>query len=87
MEDIPDSLMLPANGMFGALYALIKTGGVESTTFSNEIIDKFGIITIPGKAFYGENVDAVRLSLVATPWNEGDTLWKENVKTLKQALA
>lgn len=84
-EGVP--LVLPGNGIFGAMYALVKTGGVDSVKFSSELIDKFGIVTVPGNPFYGESVDAVRVSLVATPWSEGDELWEENVKALKKALA
>jgi aspartate/methionine/tyrosine aminotransferase len=72
--------------MFGALYVLVKTGGVESVKFSNDIINRYGVVTVPGKPFYGGSVEAVRVSLVATPWSEGDKLWGENVKALKKAL-
>lgn len=84
-ENIP--LILPGNGVFGALYAMVKTGGVDSAKFSNELIEKYGVVTVPGNPFYGESVDAVRISLVATPWSEDDKLWEDNVKALKKALA
>ena len=82
-EDLP--LILPKDA-FGALYVLLKTGGVEGSKFAEELIDRYGIVTVAGSAFYGGPVDAVRLSLVATPWTEGDEQWIENVKTLKKAL-
>jgi len=83
-EGIP--LILPKNGKFGALYALVKTNGIDGVKFSNELIDKFGIVTIPGSSFYGDKVDVVRISLVATPWSEGDRNWDKNLKILKKAL-
>ncbi len=83
-EEIP--LILPKNGEFGALYALVKTGGVDGAEFADGFIDKHGIVAVPGNAFYGASIDAVRLSLVATPWVEGDTEWAENVKALKKNL-
>ncbi len=83
-EGIP--LILPKNGIFGALYALVKTNGIDAVKFSNELIDKFGIVTIPGNSFYGGKVNVVRISLVATPWSEGDRKWEKNLKMLKKAL-
>jgi aspartate/methionine/tyrosine aminotransferase len=83
-EGIP--LILPENGKFGALYVMVKTGGVNGAEFADRFIDKHGIVTVPGNAFYGASIDAVRLSLVATPWVEGDIEWAENVKTLKKNL-
>jgi len=83
-EGVP--MLLPGNGVFGALYALVKTGGLDSIEFSNKLVDKFGIVTVPGNSFYGESVDSVRISLVATPWSQGDRLWNENVRALKKAL-
>lgn len=84
-EGLP--LILPGNRQFGALYVLVKTNGVDGTQFANELIDKYGIVTVTGNPFYGGGVDAVRLSLVATPWSEGDEEWIRNVKALKKALA
>lgn len=83
-EDVP--LILPGNGMFGALYALVKTGRLDGDRFAGELIDKFGIVTVSGNSFYGGEVNAVRISLVATPWSEGDEAWRENVKALKKAV-
>ncbi len=83
-EDIP--LIIPRNGVFGALYALVKTEGNDSVEFSNGLIDKFGIVTIPGNSFYGDNIDVVRISLVSTPWSEGDRNWVKNIRELKRAL-
>ncbi len=83
-ENLP--LILPGNGQFGALYALVRTNGVDGEKFANQLIERHGIVTVAGSAFYGKAIDAVRLSLVATPWTKGDTEWQENVKTLKRAL-
>jgi len=83
-EGLP--LLLPKNGAFGALYVLLKTNGVDGSKFAEELIDKYGIVTVSGAAFYGGPVDVVRLSLVATPWTEGDEAWVKNVKTLKKAM-
>ncbi|MEM2902070.1 MAG: pyridoxal phosphate-dependent aminotransferase [Candidatus Bathyarchaeia archaeon] len=83
-EDVP--LILPGNGMFGALYVLVKTGGLDGDRFASELIDRFGIVTVSGNSFYGGEVNAVRISLVATPWSEGDEAWRENVKALKKAV-
>lgn len=81
-EGIP--LLLPENGLYGALYALVKTP-VEGTKFADELLDK-GAVTVPGNSFYGEPVNAVRLSLVAVPWLEGDEKWIDSVRALKKAL-
>ncbi len=82
-QDVP--MILPDNGKFGALYAMVKTGDLEGEEFI-EKADEFGIVPIPGKAFYGEPVNAIRISLVATPWSKNDEQWKENVRTLKKAI-
>ncbi len=84
-EDIP--MILPGNGMFGALYVLVKTGNMHGDEFANNLIDKSGIVTVSGNSFYGEKVNAVRISLVATPWSEGDETWRKNVKALKKAVS
>jgi aspartate/methionine/tyrosine aminotransferase len=81
-EGIP--LILPKNGLYGALYALVKTP-VDGAKFSNELLNK-GVVTVSGDSFYGEPVNAVRLSLVAVPWVEGDEKWIESVRALKKAL-
>jgi aspartate/methionine/tyrosine aminotransferase len=81
-EGIP--LLMPKNGLYGALYALVKTP-VEGTKFADELLNQ-GIVTVPGASFYGGPVNAVRLSLVAVPWVEGDEKWVESVRTLKKAL-
>ena len=83
-EDVP--LVLPGNGMFGALYALVKTGRLDGDRLASELIDRFGIVTVSGNSFYGGEVNAVRISLVATPWSEGDETWRKNVKALKKAV-
>ena len=81
-EGIP--LLLPKNGWYGALYALVKTP-IEGAAFANELLNK-GMVTIPGKSFYGDPINAVRLSLVAVPWVKGDERWIASVKALKNAL-
>jgi len=86
IEEIPDYLILPKNGAFGALYALVKTSQ-ESKKAADELIKEYGIVTVPGNQFYGGQVNAVRLSLVSVPWTEGDEAWIQSVKTLKKALA
>lgn len=83
-EDLP--LILPKNGVFGGLYALVKTNGVDGTKFANNFIDKYGIVTVTGNPFFGGPINAIRLSIVATPWTEGDKEWIKNVNALKKAL-
>jgi len=83
-NDLP--LILPDNGKFGGLYVLLKTGDIDGKKFTEKAYQEYGIVPIPGEAFYGEPINAVRLSLVSTPWGEGDTEWKENVENLKRAL-
>jgi len=83
-EGLP--LILPNNGMFGALYAMIDTGKTDGTKFSTELVEKQGIVTVTGEPFYGAPVGAVRLSLVATPWTENDAEFVKSVKALKRAL-
>jgi len=85
MEEIGDHLILPRNGVFGALYALVKTPE-DGASFSRKLVEEKGIVTVPGNAFYGGPVNAVRLSLVATPWTEGDEVWVDSVRALKAAL-
>lgn len=81
-EGIP--LILPKNGLYGALYALVKTP-IDGAKFSNELLNK-GVVTVSGDSFYGEPVNAVRLSLVAVPWVEGDEKWIESVRALRKTL-
>lgn len=81
-EEMP--VILPKNGVYGALYALIRTP-TDGKKFADKLLKK-GMVTVPGSAFYGEPVNAVRLSLVAVPWVDGDKNWIESVKALKQAL-
>ncbi len=85
MEELGDYLMLPGNGAFGALYALLRTPE-DGAKFAAKLLEEHGIVVVPGKGFYGGPVNAVRLSLVATPWTEGDSEWLEAVKVLKKAL-
>ena len=86
MEEIYEHLILPKNGIFGALYTLVKTGYSDGKTFADKLIAKYGIVTVPADSFYGGPVNAVRLSLVSVPWSEGDEEWISGVKALKQAL-
>jgi aspartate/methionine/tyrosine aminotransferase len=82
-EGIP--LILPKNGLYGAMYAMVKTP-TEGKKFGDQVVNE-GIVTVPGSAFYGEPVNAVRLSLVAVPWVDGDERWIESVRALKKTLA
>jgi aspartate/methionine/tyrosine aminotransferase len=81
-EGIP--LLLPKNGLYGALYALVKAP-VEGTKFADELLNK-GMVTISGNSFHGDPVNAIRLSLVAVPWVDGDEKWIGAVRALKKAL-
>ncbi len=83
-KDLP--LILPDNGKFGSLYVLMRTGDMDGREFIKRAYDEYGIVPIPAEAFYGEPINAVRLSLVSTPWSEGDEQWKENVDNLKEVL-
>ncbi len=85
IEELGDYLLLPGNKTFGALYVIVKTP-IDGEKFSSMLIDKYGIATVPGIAFYGEPVNAIRLSLVSLPWAEGDQEWIKNVKELKKAI-
>ena len=87
MAEIGERLMLPGNGMFGALYVPVLTGQSGSKAFADKLIEEFGIVTVPGDQFYGGPANAVRLSLVSVPWNEGEEAWIASVKALKGALA
>jgi len=84
-EDFP--LLLPGNGAFGALYALVDTGKEDGETVATRLLDQWGIAVVPGEPFFGSPVNAVRLSLVASPWTKGDTEWVTNVQRLKRALS
>jgi aspartate/methionine/tyrosine aminotransferase len=86
MEEIPDHLMLPRNGMFGALYVLVKANQ-DATKVADRLIKEHGIITVAGNQFYGGTVNAVRLSLVSVPWSKGDEAWIKSVRAFKKALA
>ncbi len=86
MEEIPDFLMLPRNQMFGALYVILRTNE-KGAKFADKLIKKQGIVTVAGNQFYGDSVNAVRLSLVSVPWSKGDKEWVQSVRILKKALA
>ncbi|MBS7657919.1 MAG: pyridoxal phosphate-dependent aminotransferase [Candidatus Bathyarchaeia archaeon] len=79
-------LILPKNGAFGALYALVETNNLNSVKLADKLINKYGIVAIPGEPFYGKQINVIRLSLAATPWSENDEEWIKAVKTLKKAL-
>ncbi len=79
-------LKLPENGLFGGLYTLMSTRTMEGEEFIKKASKHHGIIPIPGKAFYGEPVNAIRLSLVSVPWAKGDPWWRKNVETLQKAI-
>ncbi len=79
-------LLLPKNGVFGALYALVDTGTTDGVTVTTRLLDQWGIAVVPGEPFYGGPVNAVRLSLVASPWMQGDAEWAKNVHQLKHAF-
>ena len=86
IEQVGDYLILPKNGMFGALYVLVRTGKAEGKVFADKLIKDYGIVTVPAEQFYGGPVNAVRLSLVSVPWSEGDEAWISSVNALKKAL-
>ena len=86
MEEVREHLILPGNGVFGALYVLVRTGQADGKAFADRLIKTHGIVTVAGEQFYGGPVNAVRLSLVSVPWSEGDEAWVEGVKALKDAL-
>ncbi|KXB06292.1 hypothetical protein AKJ53_00730 [candidate division MSBL1 archaeon SCGC-AAA382F02] len=83
-RDLP--LILPENGKFGALYALLETGEMDGAEFSNEVFERYGVVTVPAKPFFGEDTNVVRLSLVSTPWTEGDEEWMKNVEMLDRGV-
>jgi aspartate/methionine/tyrosine aminotransferase len=83
-EKLP--LILPKNGVFGALYAMVDTGKKDGIAVSERLLEQSGIAVVPGEPFYGGPVNAIRLSLVATPWIKGDEEWAKNVQRLKKAL-
>lgn len=85
MEEIPEHLILPRNGMFGALYALVRTSQ-EATKVADKLIKEHGIVTVAGNQFYGGSVNAIRVSLVSVPWDQGDEAWIKGVRALKKAL-
>ena len=77
-------LLLPENGKFGALYVLMKAES-SGDSFAEELAEK-GIISVPAEPFFGGPVNYVRLSLVSTPFAEGDKLWKGNVDALAEKI-
>jgi len=87
IEEMSEHLLLPGNGLFGALYALVKTGEQPCKPFADRLIEEKGIVTVPCNQFYGGEAHAVRLSLVSVPWTENEEGWIASVKALKAALA
>jgi aspartate/methionine/tyrosine aminotransferase len=87
IERMGDHLLLPQNGLFGALYALVKTGENACKEFADSLIEKSGIVTVPCNQFYGGEAGAVRLSLVSVPWTEGEEGWIASVEALKAAMS
>ncbi len=87
IEETGPHLMLPGNGLFGALYVLVSTGDEPCKPFADRLIEQSGIVTVPCNQFYGGEAHAVRLSLVSVPWTEGEEGWIASVKALKSALS
>jgi aspartate/methionine/tyrosine aminotransferase len=85
IEEIGDHLILPQNNTFGALYVLVKTPE-DGDKFAGKLVEEKGIVGVPGSSFFSGPTNAFRLSLVATPWTEGDKTWKESVSALRHAL-
>jgi len=82
-----EHLLLPGNGLFGALYVLVKTGDQPCKPFADRLIEQNGIVTVACNQFYGGEAHAVRLSLVSVPWTEKEEGWIASVKALKSAFA
>jgi len=87
IRELGDRLLLPGNGLFGALYVLVKTGDQPCKPFADQLIEKNGIVTVPCNQFYGGEANAVRLSLVSVPWTESEEGWISSVGALKSALS
>jgi len=86
IDRLGDHLMLPKNGLFGALYVLVKSSGQPCKSFADQLIEKSGIVTVPCNQFYGGEAGAVRLSLVSVPWSEDEAGWIASVEALKAAI-
>lgn len=87
IEEAGPHLMLPGNGLFGALYVLVSTGDQPCKPFADRLIEESGIVTVPCNQFYGGEAHAVRLSLVSVPWSEDEEGWIASVRALKSALS
>jgi aspartate/methionine/tyrosine aminotransferase len=87
IEEMGEHLLLPGNGLFGALYVLVRTGNEPCKPFADTLIEKAGIVTVPCNQFYGGEAHAVRLSLVSVPWTENEEGWLASVRALKSALS
>lgn len=86
IAEMGEHLLLPGNGLFGALYVLVKTGDQPCKPFADRLIEQNGIVTVPCNQFYGGEAHAVRLSLVSVPWTAAEEGWIASVKALKAAL-
>lgn len=86
MREIGDHLLLPGNGMFGALYVPVLAGNMPARDFADRLINDYGVVTVPGDQFFGGPAPAVRVSLVSVPWSESEEAWAESVSALKNAL-
>jgi aspartate/methionine/tyrosine aminotransferase len=87
VEEMGDHLILPTNGLFGALYVLVSTRDQPCKPFADRLIEESGIVTVPCNQFYGGEAHAIRLSLVSVPWTEAEEGWLASVKALKAALS
>ncbi len=87
IEETGPHLILPGNGLFGALYVLVSTGNQPCKPFADRLIEESGIVTVACNQFYGGEAHAVRLSLVSVPWTESEEGWIASVKALKSALS
>jgi len=87
IEEMGEHLLLPGNGLFGALYVLVKTGSEPCKPFADRLIEQSGIVTVACNQFYGGEAHAVRLSLVSVPWTEDEAGWIASVRALKKALS
>jgi len=86
VKEMGDYLILPKNGLFGALYVLVNTGDQPCKPFADKLIADSGIVTVPCNQFYGGEAHAIRLSLVSVPWTEGEEGWIASVQALKAAM-
>jgi aspartate/methionine/tyrosine aminotransferase len=86
IREIGDHLLLPGNGMLGALYVPVLTGKMAARDFADRLVSEYGVVTVPGDQFFGGPAPAIRVSLVSVPWSESEEAWAESVAALKRAL-